>query len=697
MSFYIAVDGPSGAGKSTVCRAVASRLGLAYLDTGAMYRIVTLAALEAGISADNADELSDLLDHIDINVSADPEATRFYLGDRDVSKAIREEDVTKHVSAYAAVPEVRTSLVSIQRELAQQDPGAIVDGRDIGTVVLPNAPLKIFLTASAEDRARRRYEQDLEQHREVNYEDVLASVIARDKADTEREVAPLTQAEDALVIDSTGNEFEETVDIITHIAQTAMEENLAGDDSEVSAGDGEYEWANVADEYMEPEDLPDSSELLPVVAVVGRPNVGKSTLVNRLIGRREAVVEDFSGVTRDRNSYEALWNGRRFMVMDTGGWEPDAKGVHRQIADQAEAAMKVADLVVLVVDSTVGITTTDEIVARRLLRADVPVLVVANKSDSPNRDGDAAEFWGLALGEPFPVSSLHGRGAADLLDRIVELLPDKPRYGEILHSDVRRIAIVGKPNVGKSSLFNKLAGEHRSVVHDESGTTVDPVDSVVEINGKLWKFIDTAGLRKRVKNARGHEYYASIRTQSAIDAAEVIIIIIDASQPITEQDQRIISMAIEAGRAVVIAYNKWDLVDEDRRYDLKREVDREMSKLWWAKHINISATTGRSVHRLIPAVEEALDSWDKRISTGRLNKWIRDVVLETPPPMRGGRLPRIMFVTQAKTCPPTFVVFSTRFLEASYRRFLERKLRESFGFAGSPIRVNVRIRERTRK
>lgn len=697
MTFYIAVDGPSGAGKSTVCRAVASRLGLAYLDTGAMYRIVTLAALDAGISAQDVNGLTNLLEHIDITASADPGATRFYLGGEDVSEAIREERVTKSVSAYAAVPEVRTRLVAIQRELAQQDPGAIVDGRDIGTVVLPNAPLKIFLTASPEDRAQRRYEQDLEEGRQANYDDVLASVIARDKADTEREVSPLRQAEDALVIDSTGNEFDETVDIITHIARTAMEENLSGGDFADEDTDDESEWAEIANEYIGSQDSQTSPELLPVVAVVGRPNVGKSTLVNRLIGRREAVVEDFSGVTRDRNSYEALWNGRRFMVMDTGGWEPDAKGMHRQIADQAESAMKVADLVVLVVDSTVGITTTDEIVARRLLRSDIPVLVAANKSDSPNRDGDAAEFWGLALGEPFPVSSLHGRGAADLLDRIVELLPDKPRYGETAHTGVRRIAIVGKPNVGKSSLFNKISGENRSVVHDESGTTVDPVDSVVEIDGKLWKFIDTAGLRKRVKSARGHEYYASLRTQSAIDAAEVIIIIIDASQPITEQDQRVISMAVEAGRAVVIAYNKWDLVDEDRRYDLKREIDREMSKLWWAKHINISATTGRSVHKLIPAVEEALESWDKRISTGRLNKWIRDIVLETPPPMRGGRLPRIMFVTQAKTCPPTFVVFCTRFLEAGYRRFLERKLRESFGFDGSPVRVNLRIRERIRK
>ena len=461
----------------------------------------------------------------------------------------------------------------------------------------------------------------------------------------------------------------------------------------------EEAWERLAAKYLaeEEEHRGYDEELLPVVAVVGRPNVGKSTLVNRFIGRREAIVEDFPGVTRDRNSYEALWNGRRFMVTDTGGWEPDAKGMHKEIANQAERAMKTADVIVLVVDATVGVTITDEIVARSLLRSDIPVLVAANKSDSPNADGDAAEFWALGLGEPHPISSLHGRGAADLLDEIVELLPEHPRRGETSLSGVRRVALVGKPNVGKSSLLNKLSGESRSVVDDASGTTVDPVDSIVELDGRLWHFVDTAGLRKRVGQAQGHEYYASLRTTAAIEAAEVVIMLIDASQPITEQDQRVVNMVLDAGRAVILAYNKWDLVDEDRRYELEREIERDLKQLSWAKRVNISATTGRALQKLVPAIDEALESWDKRISTSQLNQWLNEVVAATPPPMRGGRLPRVLFATQAATRPPTFALFTTRFLEAGYRRFLERKLRESFGFTGSPIRISVRVREKRRK
>lgn len=736
MTLYIAVDGPSGAGKSTVCRAVARELGMAYLDTGAMYRIITLAALRAGLTPDHTQEIVDLLNSIDISVSADPEATRFYLNGEDVTSEIRDAEVTAQVSAISAIPEVREKLVELQRELASSGSGAIVDGRDIGTVVLPDAPLKIFLTASPEERARRRVEQDRAEGREAHFDEVLASVVARDTADSTRAVSPLRQAEDAIVVDSTGNEFSQTVAIIAQVARDVqsierptssatqeaavphntdnttegVDASWDGSDDALLAGQydadlDEYDdsneeaWERLAAEYLadDEEDRGYEEELLPVVAVVGRPNVGKSTLVNRFIGRREAIVEDFPGVTRDRNSYEALWNGRRFMVTDTGGWEPDAKGMHKEIAHQAEMAMTTADIIVLVVDATVGVTITDEIVARSLLRSDIPVLVAANKSDSPNADGDAAEFWALGLGEPHPISSLHGRGAADLLDEIVEMLPEKPRRGESSLTGVRRIALVGKPNVGKSSLLNKLAGESRSVVDDASGTTVDPVDSIVELDGRLWHFVDTAGLRKRVGQAQGHEYYASLRTQAAIEAAEVVIMLIDASQPITEQDQRVVNMVLEAGRAVILAYNKWDLVDEDRRHELEREIERDLKQLSWAKRVNISATTGRALQKLVPAIDEALESWDKRISTSQLNQWLKEVVAATPPPMRGGRLPRVLFATQAATRPPTFALFTTRFLEAGYRRFLERKLRESFGFTGSPIRISVRVREKRRK
>lgn len=463
---------------------------------------------------------------------------------------------------------------------------------------------------------------------------------------------------------------------------------------DVLAGDGV--WSDEADwELAELEgEFEDAHHVaMPTLAVVGRPNVGKSTLVNRILGRREAVVEDIPGVTRDRVSYEANWAGRRFLVQDTGGWEPDAKGLQQSVARQAELAMQTADAILLVVDAVVGATATDEAAVRKLRRSAVPVILVANKVDDQRVEAEAAALWSLGLGEPRMVSAAHGRGTGDLLDDVLEVLPETPREGTG-GAGPRRVALVGKPNVGKSSLLNKLAGDERSVVHDVAGTTVDPVDSLVELGGKVWKFIDTAGLRRKVANASGTEFYASLRTKSALEASEVAIMLIDASQPITEQDLRVISMVADSGRALVLAFNKWDLVDEDRRLQLEREVDRELVRVPWAQRVNISAQTGRAVQKLVPAMETALESWDKRISTGRLNTWLKEVIAATPPPMRGGRLPRVLFATQATTRPPTFVLFTTGFLEAGYRRFLERRLREEFGFAGSPVRISVRVREK---
>ncbi len=430
------------------------------------------------------------------------------------------------------------------------------------------------------------------------------------------------------------------------------------------------------------------------VAVVGRPNVGKSTLVNRIIGRREAVVQDVPGVTRDRVAYDGLWNGRTFQVVDTGGWEPDAKGMAASIATQAERAMQTADVVVMVVDASVGATQTDETMAAVLRRSPVPVVLVANKVDDERGEADAASLWSLGLGEPYPVSALHGRGSGDLLDVIMRAIPDAPR--ERLHAPrgPRRVALVGKPNVGKSSLLNKVTGEDRSVVHDVAGTTVDPVDSLVELDGEIWRFVDTAGLRRKVFAASGTEYYASLRTRGALEAAEVAVVLVDTSQPMTEQDQRVVSMVIESGRALVIAMNKADLVDADRRQESERELERDLARVRWAQRINVSALTGRGVHRLAPALRTALASWDKRIGTGQLNAWLKDLIAATPPPVRGGRQPRVLFATQAATRPPTFVLFTTGFLEAGYRRFIERRLREDFDFTGSPVRINVRVREK---
>jgi GTP-binding protein len=436
---------------------------------------------------------------------------------------------------------------------------------------------------------------------------------------------------------------------------------------------------------------------LPILAVVGRPNVGKSTLVNRILGRREAVVEDIPGVTRDRVSYDANWSGRAFTVVDTGGWDPDARGLAERIAAQAEIAVSLADAVLFVVDATVGITDADEAVVKILRRSGKPVVLAANKVDDMRTETEAYALWNLGLGEPFPVSALHGRGSGDLLDAVLAALPEPPPEREPAAGGPRRVAIVGKPNVGKSSLLNRLAGEERAVVDNVAGTTVDPVDELVELGGRTWRFIDTAGIRKRVKEASGHEYYASLRTSTAIDRAEVAVLVIDAGQSISEQDIRILQAVRDAGRALVIAFNKWDLVDEDRRYYLEREIERDLVQVRWAPRINVTARTGWHVDRLVPALDTALDGWETRITTGALNSFLGRLVAEHPHPVRGGKQPKVLFGTQAGTCPPTFVLFTSGKLESSYERFIERRLREEFGFAGTPIVLQQRPRERRKR
>jgi GTP-binding protein len=431
---------------------------------------------------------------------------------------------------------------------------------------------------------------------------------------------------------------------------------------------------------------------VPVLAVVGRPNVGKSTLVNRMLGRREAVVQDVPGVTRDRVSYDASWNGRAFTIVDTGGWDPDARGLAERIAGQAEVAVTVADAVLFVVDATVGITDADEAVVKTLRRSGKPVILAANKVDDQRMEAEAAALWNLGLGQPFPVSALHGRGSGDMLDAILAALPQPPPEGEGGVGGPRRVAIVGRPNVGKSSLLNRLAKAERVVVDDVAGTTVDPVDELVSLGGRTWRFVDTAGVRRRVKEASGHEYYASLRTTGAIERAEVCVVVVDGSQPISEQDTRLITAVAEAGRALVIAFNKWDLVDEERRHYLDREVERDLVRVPWAPRVNITARTGWHVDRLVPALDAALEGWSTRVGTGALNSFLGRLVAEHPHPVRGGRQPRILFGTQASTEPPTFVLFTTAQLEASYLRFVERRLREEFGFVGTPVHVQQRPR-----
>ena len=778
--FIVAIDGPSGTGKSTVSRRLAQIADAKYLDTGAMYRVATLHVLRNGIdpeSEDFADAVIAATADLPLVVNEDPTSTEVLLDGEDVSGEIRGADVTQHVSAVSAIPEVRENLVALQRSLALDAGRCVVEGRDIGTAVFSEAACKIYMTASAEIRARRRYDQDVSAGREVDFDAVLADVERRDAADSSRTVSPLRPANDANLIDTGDMDVDQVLDTIVGLVVesgtasasdaasaeepeelvfrttdgTVLNDGNAGssesDDaaevSEVTVDDTEFDdivaeedyisseeeffedydeddfvdgaesaytpdidsfdlltadaedtdWSAVEDAFGVLGDEQAEQEALCTVAIVGRPNVGKSTLVNRFIGRREAVVEDFPGVTRDRISYLADWGGRRFWVQDTGGWDPDAKGIHGAIARQAETAMATADVIVFVVDTKVGITSTDELIARRLQRSAIPVVLVANKFDSDSQFADMAEFWSLGLDDPFPVSAQHGRGAADIMDKVLASFPDEPRQKSVV-TGPRRVALVGRPNVGKSSLLNKITGEERSVVDNVAGTTVDPVDSVVDLDERTWRFVDTAGIRKKVKTARGHEFYASLRTRAAIDASEVVIFLVDASEPIAEQDQRVLRMILDSGRALVVAYNKWDLVDEDRREDLEREIDLQLAHVPWARRVNISAKTGRALQRLEPAMIEALDSWDQRIPTGQLNTWLRAVIAQTPPPMRGGHLPRVLFATQASSEPPVIVLFTTGFLEHGYRRFLERRLRESFGFEGSPVRIAVRVREK---
>jgi GTP-binding protein len=436
---------------------------------------------------------------------------------------------------------------------------------------------------------------------------------------------------------------------------------------------------------------------LPVLAIVGRPNVGKSALVNRIIGRREAVVEDTPGVTRDRVNYKGEWNNRRFTIVDTGGWEPDARGINASVAAQAEVAVDLADAVLFVVDATVGATSTDEHVVRMLRATKKPVILVANKVDDARQEPEAAGLWSLGLGQPWPVSAVHGRGVADLLDKVLEVLPEVSAVAKDEVGGPRRVAILGRPNVGKSSLLNKTAGEERVVVNELAGTTRDPVDEQVEIAGKYWRFVDTAGIRRRVNLAQGADFYATLRTTAALEKAEVAVVLIDVTEPISVQDLKIIDLVLESGRALVLAFNKWDLLDDDRRRYLEREIEQDLSHVAWAPRVNISAKTGRHMEKLVPALETALESWDTRIPTGKFNALLAELTAEHPHPVRGGKQPRILFGTQAASRPPTFVLFTTGFLDPQYRRFITRRLREIFGFEGTPINVNMRVREKRKR
>jgi GTP-binding protein len=443
----------------------------------------------------------------------------------------------------------------------------------------------------------------------------------------------------------------------------------------------------------------------PVVAVVGRPNVGKSTLVNRLAGGRAAIVEQRPGVTRDRTSHAVAWRGRRFAVVDTGGWTPgwgrEPSGYDEAVSLQAEQATQTADLVLLVVDATVGITEEDAAAAEWLRARGTPALVVANKVDDFSSTSPVVvalgELAALGLGEPFAVSALHGGGSGDLLDEVFDRLRaagafDRPAEDA---DEVPGVALIGRPNVGKSSLFNRLLGEQRTIVDARPGTTRDAVDTVVELaDGRAYRFVDTAGLRRRAGKGDPTEFYATVRTQQALERSAVALLMVDASEPIGDQDQKLARQIIEAGRALVLVLNKWDLMDDDRREDVERERDRLLYFVEWAPLVRTSAKSGRGVDRLLPQVDKVLQEWHRRIPTAALNPWLADAVAASPPPMHRGRPVRLRYITQVASGPPTFRVFTTGEVPDSYVRYLERRLRETFGFTGTPLDVAVRVRPR---
>jgi GTP-binding protein len=650
MGVVVAIDGPSGAGKSSTSKAIAIRAGWNYLDTGALYRAATWIALENNLT--DASEIVQVLKRFPIRFVSDPTSPNVFAGDTQITHAIRGTSVTENVSRISAIPQVREELLIIQRKIiSQSERGVVVEGRDIGTVVAPDAALKIYLTADIDARATRRESEITDKNI-----DVKTSLENRDSVDSTRAISPLAMAFDAVEVDSTNLDLDETVERIWELLR---QRSLLG---------------------------------LPIVAILGRPNVGKSTLINRFLGRREAIVEDTPGVTRDRVQYECEWGGRRFIIMDTGGWEAKPDGISVQVSAGAEIAMHEADVLAFVVDAQVGALDEDDILVQHLRKAKKPLILIGNKVDGEREESEAHGLWSLGLGEPYFVSALHGRGSGDLLDHIVAELPEVG--GAQTQDGYRKVALIGRPNVGKSSLLNALAGENRSIVDDVAGTTRDPVDELIEFGGSIWRFIDTAGLKKRANQASGTDYYASLRTQTALERCEVAVVVLDASEPITEQDLRVITMVEEAGKAMVIVMNKWDLVDEDRRDQLDREIDRHLDQVEWAQRVNVAAKTGWHRDRLAPALRTALDSWEKRVPTAKLNSFLGALIGATPPPVRGGKQPKVYYATQAGIAPPKFVVFSNGWIEASYRRFIERRLREEFSFPGTPVQVAIRVKER---
>jgi len=652
----VAIDGPAGSGKSTLARALASEFDLPYVNTGLMYRALAWVALRDGIDPDDEPALATAAGRLGFALS-DSRPPELLIDGAPPEPSLTSAPVEDLVSRVARHPAVRNLLRDRQRTLGEG--GSVMEGRDIGTVVFPDADVKVFLSARTDERERRR-------ERERALEWGTSGVAERDAQDARTN--PLEPAPDAEVLDTTALD----ADAVRDEALRRIRVRLEDMDAKAAAA---------------PPATASAVATSPRVAIVGRPNVGKSTLINRIVGRRRAIAHESAGVTRDRLELPARWAGRSFTVVDTGGIMPKPRGLDAAVVRQAVHAIDAADLVLLVVDATAGITEEDARVARDLRRGTSSVLVVANKVDGASQEPLASEFHGLGLGEPVPVSALHGRGSDDLLDRVVALLPE-PTESEAQLDDEPRFCLVGRPNVGKSSLFNRMVRDERAVVHDEAGTTRDSIDSLVKVEDRTVRFIDTAGMRPMTRT-KGIEYYGLLRSIRAIEGSHVALLVIDASEGLVGEDKRIAARIVEAGRGLVVVLNKWDLVPTGERADRFRSLADELRVFPGTPVLRASALTGRGVNRVVPALFEVHAAWTRRAPTADVNRVLQEATDATPPPRGFGRL---KYATQTAARPPTFVLFGMTYPGASYQRYLEHALRDTFGFPGVPVRVSFRGR-----
>ncbi|MBA3553079.1 MAG: ribosome biogenesis GTPase Der [Actinobacteria bacterium] len=663
----IAIDGPAGAGKSTLAERLATELGLPYVNTGLMYRAVARRALDESVDVRDEDGLTAIAERLGFQLGTGTPPSLLIDGDAP-DPALMLPDVEKVVSEVSGHPRLRHVLRRRQRALGAE--GAVMEGRDIGTAVFPEADVKIFISATAGTRTQRRaLERRTATETGGAVDGELTEIVTR-RDELDARTTPLEPAPGATVLDTTKLGREETFRRALRIARSTLEPGARMAIGEVPPLE---------------HDAP-ISDPLPRVAVIGRQNVGKSTLLNRLAGRKIAIEDELPGVTRDRVEVEVGWDGHSFLLTDTGGFASRATGVEAQAARQADRAVQDADLILLVVDAQTGVTEEDAVLAGRLQRGEAPVVLVANKCDSEALERNSAEFLKLGLGDPMPVSALHGRRTGDLLDRIVEGIP---RAGSQPHVEAElRTCLVGRPNVGKSSLFNRLVREERAVVHEAPGTTRDAVDSVVSIDGRSLRFIDTAGLRRQVKT-QGLEYYGLLRSLRAIERSHVAILVVDASQGVTSEDKRIAAHVAATGRGLVAVLNKWDLVPSEERDRLFRDLGRRLEIFPGTPVVRTSALRGMGLGRVVPTLLAVHEAWSRRVPTAAVNREIEAALAAYPPPRGVGR---IRYGTQVSAGPPSFVLFGATVPGNAYRRYLENRLRRAFGFDGVPVRISFRTK-----